>query len=104
MHLKAQLPAAIAAALFAAGPILAGQLQPEPVPVPGATTAQSGVEMSGNQVDKQLILSSEAAKVNGTLEMTGYQVLLRSTISAASCAVATSTLRRPLNCTSRKSL
>jgi len=78
MHLKAQLPAAIAAALFAAGPILAGQVQPEPVAVPGSTTAQSSDEMSGNDFDKQLILSSAAAKVNGTLEMTGYNVLLRS--------------------------
>ncbi|HYN76861.1 MAG TPA: alkaline phosphatase PhoX, partial [Lamprocystis sp. (in: g-proteobacteria)] len=78
MHLKAQLPAAIAAALFAAAPVLAGQLQPEKVSVPGETTYQTGVGMSGNEDDKQLILSSEAAKVNGSLTMTGYNVLLRS--------------------------
>lgn len=78
MYRKALLPAAIAAALLAAAPARAGQFQPETVPAPGATTNQPSVEMSGNEVDKQLILASEAAKVNGTLEMTGYNLLLRS--------------------------
>jgi uncharacterized protein len=77
MHIKSRVSAAVAALLCAA-PVLAGTIQPETVPVPGAATGQPGVIMSGNGADKDAVLSSQEAKLNGIWEDTGYKVLLRS--------------------------
>jgi uncharacterized protein len=77
MHHRSNLPATIAA-LLAAAPTLAGTLQPEAVPVPGAATGQPGVVMSASEADKHAILSSQQAKLNDVWETTGYRVLLRS--------------------------
>ena len=57
MHLKAQLPAAVAAALFAAAPVLAGQIQPEKVPVPGEMTHQPGIGRPVEGGLRELIIS-----------------------------------------------
>lgn len=81
MFVKAQIPAAIAAALLVSAPVFAGQIDSEAVPVPGAATTQAQpplIDMSGVETDKAAILSSRESKINGAIELTGYTVMLRS--------------------------